>query len=718
MLDLIEKEKAVRAHQGGTAMRLARHGVSFCVLLALLGLGYLGYAAGGFASAAKTQGVLRAQGLHATVQIVRDARDIPHIRAQDRDDAFFAEGYAAGSDRLFQMDLLRRYAYGQLAEILGPIQLKDDVSMRAFSIGEIAGRQWRALTPQDRGVLRAYASGVNAAMRSQPLPVEFRLLLYRPQRWAPRDSLAVALLMTLAVGDTVSNVLARDRTWRALGPGGYARALPLSDAHFDVAPPRAVARVTLPASGSNAWAAGSARTANGRALLANDPHLGVAIPDLWYALEMRAGTLHVAGVTIPGVPGVILGHNERIAWGSTNAMASTLSLFHAGARRGYRRAERFHVRFARDAVVYYERTPREFSVPEAPGILVRWPPYLSGASPVATVLALDRSQSLSDALHALASYDGPPQNFVIVSRDGRAAYHLAGAIPDDPAWGRYVHPETDLRRTYALIPFRTLPATDPSRSVVAISANNKMYGAGYPYRLSAMFAPPYRAYRIAQLLGETQRFDAAAFARMQLDDVSPADAAFAHSIARYAQTHPGFISGSVRRELATWDGAFSPASRAATLEHAAREAVEAQNASPYAPFETGGALPDEYAPGIGDALRSVRAVPWAQAGGIRVFHPFGAIGFPFLNGAALPGDGDAYTIRVQTSWLAQSFRAVWEAGNWDAGGISLPEGESGEPGSGHYDDLRAAWLAGTLEPLPFSDAAVLRAARTTLTLKQ
>ena len=281
-----------------------------------------------------------------------------------------------------------------------------------------------------------------------------------------------------------------------------------------------------------------------------------------------------------------------------------------------------------------------------------------------------------------------------------------------------MHPETDLRRIYAPIPFRALPATDPSRSVVAISANNKMYGAGYPYRLSAMFAPPYRAYRIAQLLGETQRFHAAAFARMQLDDISPADAAFAHSIARYAQTHPGFIPPGIRRELATWDGAFSPASRAATLEHAAREAVESQNASPYAPFETGGALPDEYAAGIRDALRSAPAQPWAQAGRIRVFHPFGPIGFPFLNGAALPGDGDAYTIRVQTSWLAQSFRAVWEAGNWDEGGISLPEGESGEPGSGHYDDLRAAWLAGTLEPLPFSDAAVLRAARTTLTLKQ
>ncbi len=718
MLDLIEKEKAVRAYQGGTAMRLARHAVSFCVLLLLAALGYAGYATAGFTAAAKTQGVVQADGLHGIAQILRDGRDIPHIRAHDAHDAFFAEGYAAGSDRLFQMDLLRRYAYGQLAEILGPIQLRDDVSMRAFGIRDIALRQWRALTPQDRSIVQAYASGVNAAIRSQPLPVEFRLLLYRPKRWAPSDSLAVALVMTLAVGDTVSNVLARDETWRALGPQGYARALPLSDAHFDVAPPRALARVTLPASGSNAWALGGARTAGGHALLANDPHLGVSIPNLWYAVEMRANDLHVAGVTIPGIPGIVLGHNERIAWASTNAMASTLSLFHGAAPPQTLREERFYVRFARDRVFSYARTKREFSVPDAPGILVRWPPYEHGTSPVATVLALDRSQTLGDALRALARYDGPPQNFALISTGGSAAYHLAGAIPDDPAWGRYVHPQADLRKSYALIPFRALPAAGPSRKLVTISANNKPYGHGYPYRLSAMFAPPYRAYRIAQLLANATRFDTVTFARMQLDDISNADAAFAHSIARYARMHAGFIPARTERELATWDGAFSPSSRAATLEHAAREAVEKQNASPYAPFASRGALPGEYAQAIGDTLRSTPAVPWAQAGRVRVFHPFGPIGFPFLNGAGLPGDGDAYTIRMQTSWLAQSFRAVWDAGNWDSGGISLPDGESGEPGSGHYDDLRASWLSGALEPLPFSDPAVLRAARATLTLKQ
>lgn len=717
MLDLIEKEKAVRAYQGGTAMRLARHAVSLGVLFAVALLAYVTYAATGFFSAANTQGVVHAAGLHAPVQILRDARDIPHIRAGSKNDAFFAEGYAAGSDRLFQMDLLRRYAYGQLAEILGPVQLRDDVSMRAFALRSIADRQWRALPQQDRGALSAYAAGVNAAMRSQPLPVEFRLLLYRPNAWMPRDSLAVALLMTLAVGDTVSNVLARDRTWRALGPDGYARTLPLSDGHFDVAPPRAVARVTLPGSGSNAWAAGAARTAGG-ALLANDPHLGVAIPNLWYAIEMRAPELHVAGVTIPGVPGVILGHNERIAWGSTNAMASTLSLFRAPAEQRLEHAERFHVRFARDAIAYYARTAREFSVPEAPGILVRWPPYAGGESAVATVLALDRAGTMNGALRALAHYDGPPQNFVIVARDGTAAYHLAGTIPDDPAWGRYVHRQADLRQTYAPIAFGALPASGPSPDALVVSANNKMYAAGYPYRLSAMFAPPYRAYRIAQLLQTTRRYDAAMFARMQLDDLSPADAAFAHAIARYARAHQGFIPQRVQRELAAWNGAFSPQSRAATFEHAAREAVESQNASPYAPFEMAGPLPATYAISVGDALRATPDVTWAQAGRVRVFHPFGPIGFPFLNGAPLPGDGDAYTVRMQTSWLAQSFRAVWQAGDWDAGGISLPDGESGEPGSGHYDDLRASWLGGKLEPLPFSDAAVLRAARAALTLEQ
>ncbi len=475
--------------------------------------------------------------------------------------------------------------------------------------------------------------------------------------------------------------------------------------------------------GSNAWAAGGARSRSGRALLANDPHLRAGIPGIWYAVEMRAPGLHVAGVTIAGIPGVLLGHNERIAWATTNAMVATLSVFRAGKLSAANwQTEIFHVRFARDAIKRYYRTSREYgeAAQTAQGlVLVRWTPYSDTRSAVSTILALDRAHGLRPALSILSQYSGPAQNFLLAGSSGQVAYHLAGPIPDDPAWGRYVHGAAELRTRFAAVPYTRLPSVAPSHSAVLVSANNKMYANGYPYRLSPMFAPPYRAYRIATLLHARRDFDAQYFARMQTDALSPADAEFAHRLAHYARAHPGFLPSAVAGRLAAWDGTFSPPSRTATLEHALRVAAEDASVSPYAPFEA--LRRRDPPPELIDALRDPfieRAAPWSQAGALRILHPFGPIGFPFLNGATLPGDGDEYTIRVQTPALSQSFRAVWEVGAWDRGGLSLPSGESGEIGSPHYNDASAAWVRGELQPLPFSDRAVARAARAKLLLEQ
>ncbi|HEY5425843.1 MAG TPA: penicillin acylase family protein, partial [Candidatus Tumulicola sp.] len=225
-------------------------------------------------------------------------------------DLFFAQGFVEGSDRLFQMELTRRYALGTLAEVLGPRALHLDEEQRYFDVRDIAARQWRSLGKRERAALTSFSAGVNAAMRRQPLPVEFRLLLYRPQPWKPQDSLAVSLAVSIALADSWQAVLTRDDTWRRSGPRGFERYFPLSDSSYDVtlggrlagggpregaaaiarrgarathAPPRAPVRA-----GSNAWAVGARRTAGGRALLANDPHLDLTIPGLWYLEDLRA----------------------------------------------------------------------------------------------------------------------------------------------------------------------------------------------------------------------------------------------------------------------------------------------------------------------------------------------------------------------------------------------------------------------------------------------
>jgi penicillin amidase len=608
---------------------------------------------------------------------------------------------------------------------------------RAVDINAIATRQLRAMAPRDRAALVAFSDGVNAAAGAQPLPIEFRILLYRPAAWTPKDSLAVSLVASLELADPWHAVFARDAVWRHRGPSCFAAAFPLSDPRYDVTidgkhasrTARAVpadcgsstlaARMQHRAIGSNAWAAGAARSADGHALLANDPHLDLTIPGIWYLVDLQSPQVHAAGATIPGMPGVVLGHNENLAWGSTNGEMATTSVFEAGhLEKSSWVTERFAVRFARDVHVPYYRTSLEFSVPNendpSEVALVRWPIYSERRSTIATVFALDRAQNIGEAVSSLAHYRGSPQNFVFADRSGRVAWHVAGLVPNDPAWGRYVHRARDLRHTYAPVPFARLPQRAASRNAILLSANNKAYRAGYPYRLSAQFEPPYRAYRIAQLMQGRRRFDASYFARMQLDTLSPIDLEIAREVVRLARRRPDEPSDvNALTLLEHWNGRYSPNSEAAALEHTLRLELFDDDSGFGARLnelrDSSGA-PFEFDQDVGGALRFAfdEHRDWREAGGLQIEHPLSPMNFAFLNGAWLPGEGDEYTIHLQEPGFAQGFRAVWDAGDWDRGGIAIPSGESGEPGSGHYTDLSREWVRGELAPLPFSHAAVAR----------
>ena len=729
------------------AQALRRHAVALCVCLMLAVTAYVVDVAGGLRGTGVASGTLIAPQLLAPVTILRDRRDIPHIRAANEHDLYFTEGYVQGSDRLFQLDLARRYAYGRLAEIVGNKALLYDKMQRAVDIDAVAQRQLRALAPKDRAAVTAFSDGVNAAAKSQPLPVEFRMIMYRPAAWTPKDSVAVSVVASLELADSWHDIFTRDMTWRQSGARCFDAFFPLSDARYDVTvngtrdrtgvrssledcdSAQLAARAVRHDIGSNAWASGSARSRDGHALVANDPHLDLTIPGIWYLVDLQSPGLHVAGAAIPGMPGVVLGHNERVAWATTNAEMATTSVFEAGrlpSKRGT--VEVFHVRFARDVTQTYYRTAREFSVPndnDASAVaLVRWPVYAERQSTIATALALDRARNIREALHIVARYRGSPQNFIVADRSGRVAYHVAGLVPDDPAWGRYVHPARDLRERFAPIPFDRLPGRLPSRDTILVTANNKAYEPVYPYRLSAQFGAPYRAYRIAQLLHSRARYDAAYFSQMQLDTLSPIDAEIARDVVRFARTHSSpDVSEEALTMLGRWDGRFAPDSRAASLEHALRAAVLDQDpafeqrlnqlrSDPAAPLDLERDLLGMFR---FFAVRERR--PWGDAGSMRIEHLLAPMNLPFLNGARLPGEGDEYTIHLQEPGLAQGFRAVWDVGDWDAGGIAIPSGESGEPGSGHYTDLTRDWVNGKLQPLPFSEAAINRDTAGKLVLK-
>ena len=322
-------------------------------------------------------------------------------------------------------------------------------------------------------------------------------------------------------------------------------------------------------------------------------------------------------------------------------------------------------------------------------------------SPLETFVKLDRARSIEDATAALSTFPGPTQNFVLADTSGRAAYVLAGQVPNDPVRARWIHLASDLNKSYPPIPFARLPKVAASRSAIVWTANNKMYDDSYHLQLSPQFAPPYRAYRIAELLREQRTFDVAYFARMQMDALSLAERELARDVAPVVQKSDPSLGGA----LAAWNGEMDGDSSIATVIEGLRLHLTDRHTGRM-PTLLATAPTRDVMPGV--ALPA--PAPWRIAGAVPVLHPLSSLGFNFLDGTTLPGYGDQLTLHVQYPGYSQSFRAVWDVGNWDAGGITLPQGESGEPGSGHYTDQAAAWVAGRLWPLPFNDASVQRTA--------
>ncbi|MGH7716536.1 MAG: penicillin acylase family protein, partial [Vulcanimicrobiaceae bacterium] len=324
---------------------------------------------------------------------------------------------------------------------------------RTFDVQRVIATEYARLAPQERDNLLAFSNGVNAAMRRESLPVEYRLLLLRPQAWRPEDTLAVGFATVLVLTDPWDDVIERERVFDAMGQRGTDGLYSITDPKYDVpitdGPPAPVP--SLPplrvyrrppargARGSNEWAVGAARSSDGHALLANDPHLDITMPGIWYLIDLQAPGFHAAGATLAGTTGVILGHNEHIAWGATNGNVISESVYVSGYRE-QERTETFHVRFAAPIEHTYNQDSHGFSVLGDVGYSVDWPAAANPISPERTFEKLNTAANVHDAITALSGYPGPTQNFVVADTNGRATYHLAGEIPNDPLWGLRTHP--------------------------------------------------------------------------------------------------------------------------------------------------------------------------------------------------------------------------------------------------------------------------------------
>jgi penicillin amidase len=703
-------------------------------------------------------GTLRVPGLLQPVTIIRDRRGVPHIHAHSDYDAFFAQGYVVAQDRLFQLDLLRRLVSGELAEVFGSPAVASDSRHRRLRPRQLARRIYANMSPDERSAVDAYTAGVNAAMAHEPLPIEFRLLLYRPKPWRTEDSVLAGLETVLELTHDWDAILAREQIDHLIGRSGADALEPVSDPAYDVPllggapapvscdppvhaqppkfglraePPLALAQA--PVEASNEWAVGGEHTVDGHALLANDPHLDYSEPGPWYLVELQTPDMHVTGAALPGSPGVVLGHTDGIAWGVTSATVSTVTVYRdpVDAVRTVGR-EDIAVRFS-SPVEFADQVTR-FVVDEEDGFAysAQWTTDRDGRLPIAALLALDHASSIEQALRALATFPGPALNFVLAERSGRVAYHMVGHIPDDGVWSRYVVDGAQVADAWhGYVPFDELPHVAPSRSAIVFTANNRVYGGAYPFRLTDYFVPGYRASRIHDVLESSGPLDVASMQRLQLDDLSLPEYEFAHGLADYLRQKPDESNDEhvIEWSLEGWDGRMTPESHVATLVHQLLGSAVTR----YATLVLGTDIGPVWRQNVGEpeatasllcALRShaltyhdlfpgfigyEEPAPWGQVGSVTIHHPLHALGIPFFDAPAFPGSGDFASVKVQTPTHGQSFRAVWDVGSWDRGGIILPLGESGRPGSPYFDDEQEAFAEGNILPLLYVDDGVGRA---------
>jgi len=555
----------------------------------------------------RVDGEMALDGLRRPVEVLRDRWGVPHIYAQTEEDVFFAQGFVHAQDRLFQMDVNRRLGSGRLSEVLGPVGLDTDRFARVFGWHKAAAAQVAGLMgdAETRAIAEAYAAGVNAFIEQGKLPVEFSLLNYRPEPWRPVDSAAWGSVLAWGLSVNWETELLRARLIEALGPEKAADLNPAYRDHYptivpgpSVGPRLAAALIdayrraveTLPFGGapsgpgvgSNNWVLAGRRTASGRPILANDPHLPPIFPTIWYENHLSGGRYHVTGFTSPGVPAVIIGHNEKIAWGVTNAFPDVQDLyverFHPDDPLLYEvdgawvraevEVETIHVRGRRRPLVEEVRHTRHGPIVSGlipgdhPALALRWTCHDQN-NHLRALTEMCRAADWDAFRRSLQEWAFPSQNLVYADVAGNVGYVMPGRVPVR-AHGEGLAPVPGWTMAHdwaGWIPFEALPARFNPAEGYIVTANNRITGDDYPYLLSGEWQPPYRARRIAALIEELTPLDLAANGRIQNDTVSLPARRFLDLALPHVENAPAVdrsLYAHARDRLRQWDGDMRP----------------------------------------------------------------------------------------------------------------------------------------------------------------
>ncbi|WP_348268530.1 penicillin acylase family protein [Edaphobacter sp. DSM 109919] len=627
------------------------------------------------ASLPQIDGTLSIPGLSAPVTVQRDAHGVPHIHAATLDDLIVAQGFVTAQDRLWQMDILRRHAAGELAEVLGPSLVPHDRAQRILQVRAAADRAIATLPPDQLHWLQLYARGVNDSIEVQRphLPIEFRILRYQPSQWTPRDSILVGLAMFQDLTNSFPQKLDREAlsaklppellgdlypvgSWRdhpptqpvldLTNPPADFNEIPLDESQSKLnipttkpatktgAPYLAVSSPDVGSSkrttstgdllalqkilaashcegctaGSNNWVVSGTRTASGKPLLSNDMHLNHSVPGVWYEADLQSasGSFHVAGVTLPGYPFVIVGHNDHIAWGFTNLGADVQDIYiehtrGTGSAAEYESSdsnwhpilhqrEVIHVLHHSDVILDVAATQHGgVATPlisnlfprETRSLSLRWTIYdPSNITP--SFLSIDSAIDWPSFTAAFSTFGGPAQNVVYADDHGNIGYHAAGRIPirgsltQPTALSPVPTDALDPTHEWAgYIPFDQLPQSfDPPGGVLA-TANARVTADGYPFPITLNWAAPYRNERIWKVLSSRDHLTPADMLALQTDVYSDLDHVIAQRLA-YAIDHSQTKDKRIRQAadiLRKWNGNVDVTAAAPAIVDATRAAL-------------------------------------------------------------------------------------------------------------------------------------------------
>jgi penicillin G amidase len=782
----------------------------------------------------KLDGSIVLPGLRAEVTVERDNWGIPHIRADSEEDLAEAQGYILAQDRLWQMDLLRRAARGQLSEVLGPATLQIDKDFRMLNFSRAAEANLPLLSPEVRSILEAYARGVNEFIEqhSSSLPIEFTLLHYKPQPWQTSDSLMIGCYMYRTLTDTRAEEMNRAIVSAKVGPD-LAKDLYSPDAAMDrfvvgdpnsqkdshakqddspddedemdpedvlkasrdrMAPPDAATelpdatsalagavrdwlqdsgRQIRQALGSNNWVVSGDHTATHRPLLANDMHLELTLPPIWYEIHLTAPGWNVKGFALPGAPMVAAGHNDRIAWGFTNNGADVLDLYmetinptnpdEYRVNGEWRKAEVY------DEVIKVKGAPDEHlrlmvtrhgPVVKQEGstaYAVKWTVLEPGALCNFYNL-LGKAQNWGEFREIMKGIWGPAQNVVYADVDGNIGYIVGARIPiRKKGHGEVPVPgDTDDYEWIGYIPFEQLPQVFNPDSGLIVTANARVTGPAYKPFITEHWEEPYRTARIYSLLREKQDLRPEDMLKVQTDIFSYPHLFMAEQLVAAARTAPPKDERARKliQEAKDWNGMAEANSRVVSFLDVSLGRTLYLLLKPYLGEDTriyqwrsvafvqrvlterpARWLPSDYK--NYDELLSAAADlavenlqertndkdpddwQWSRFNYLDMLHPLGREGIlkKLLSITNHPQSGTAYSPRAAGRHHGPSERFVADLANWDESIILITGGESGQPGSEHYRDQFPYWFEGKPIYGPFSDAAEAKVRRHMLTLK-